>query len=209
MRRKEKSDRNRETRKKWDDCSLLARLSNMFGLNKGTQKAYRVCAKFARDINGAQIMPSEAKLTEMSNALSQAAKDDLRIESTPNGYAANLRDLVELTLHMHESSPLPVCREPTANRLTFPEPKISMERGVSSRMADENKFIKFTFDARNDQAIPRVVTTAGGISLMMSGDVGGILSGMVLRIKTNVILEGKDSAENVRIDLGQSVLKRF
>jgi len=116
--------------------------------------------------------------------------------------------MLELTVHMHETTPLPVRRESSSHRgLTFPEPKHSKERGLSSEMAGETKYVKIMADARLDQISPRVVTTACGLSVLMPGDIGGILSGMVLRIKNLVIFGGKDSPENIANNLGDTFVQ--
>ncbi len=149
------------------------------------------------------MLLTQSEMSATSTRLSKAAREDFKLRGLPNGVAVDLQALVELALHLHETTPFPRLRDDhaTSGKNTFPEPKVPARHGLQSVDVCSTKIIRITFDCRNDQKSPKVDNTECAITIMEPEKMGGILSGMVLRMKTVALIAGKDTVSNVQSNL--------
>jgi len=76
----------------------------------GTQRAYRVCIKMARESSkdATGRIPTCKELTDTGNRISAAAFSDLKFRATPEGLAVNMRAAVSSFAFVLRSLKLPV-----------------------------------------------------------------------------------------------------
>jgi hypothetical protein len=206
--RKQESEKRKGMIEKRKDEFKCAKLSTMLFMHGVNQQGYRSVLQMLREITGVkcQIMPTEAEVSRMSAILSDAAEKDFSVVGTPNGLAIDLRNLVELYVHLHESTPLPRPRDDYASsgKHVYPEKKVPPNRDFETYTIPNVVYIRITWDSRRDQKKPEINTTECAITLMLPGQIGGILAGMVLRMKTVALWDGKDTKEAVSRNLSDT-----
>ena len=208
--RKEKSLLRKKQRAAREAPEVYAKAVATYLGAGGTQKAYRVCIKIARDCskNPSGSLPSSSQTrSDCWKAIADSAHVDLKFRATPEGLAVNLRAAVELAVHLHETTPLPKpkVRKNASSRKTAPEPTVPAERFLETEQGTTEYVIKLTFDSRKVNS--KRHHTEAAFNLMIGGYIGGLLSQLTMRIKTIVLWSGKDTQDLVERNLKETIVE--
>ena len=186
--RKEQSKQRKEARAARNDPMQCIMAVAKLAAVGAAQRGYTACVSIAKDGNLGTVapMPSSTRLTETANRIVQAATQDLKLYETPDGWAVDLRSTIELAVHQHESTPLPIPRDSTgaSEKKTRPEATIPPRSLSACKETRKSEIIVgLRFDARVVSKSPQLHDTEAAINIMDEGPVCVLLSQMVLRIK--------------------------